>query len=145
MTIGYVGDASFAEEDQPHEFTREIEPHRSQGGRIIILASKEHMAGTHVFFHVIGYTSSMLRRICRFTIQAETYNIQYAVESGDIIRAGIADMHGKLDHRNWEALAAAFMHAVWFADCESAIAAFMRPVQGNMSDNRLVIEVASLR
>ena len=54
-------------------------------------------------------------------------------------------MHGKLDHRNWEASAAAFMHAVWFTACESARAALMRPVQGKMSDKRLGIEVASLR
>ena len=74
------------------------------------------MAGTGVFFHVIGYASFILRRVCRFTIQAEPYNIQYAVGSGDIIRAGIADMHGKLDHRSWEASAAALMHAIWFTD-----------------------------
>ena len=130
---------------QPNEFTGKLEPHRSQGGRTIILASKELMACTDAFFHVIGYTSSVLRRDCRSTIQAETYNIQCAVESGDIIRAGIADMHGKLDHRNWEASDAAFMHAVWLTDCESARAALMRPVQGKMSDKRLGIEVASLR
>ena len=124
---------------------RELEPYQPHGGRILILASKELMAGTDVFFHVIGYTSSILRRVCCSTIQAETYNIQYAVESGDIIRAGIANMHGKLDHRSWEASAAAFVHTVWLTDCESARAALMRPVQGKMSDKRLGIEVASLR
>jgi hypothetical protein len=41
MIIGYVGDASFAEEDQPNDFTRELEPHWSQGGQTIILASEE--------------------------------------------------------------------------------------------------------
>ena len=103
------------------------------------------MAVTDVFFHVIGYTSSILRRVCRSTIQAETYNIQYAVESGDIIRAGIADMRGKLHPRDWEASAAAFMHAVRLTDSESASVALMRPGQGKMSDKRLGIEVASLR
>ena len=145
VVIGYAGDASFAEEDQPNECTGELEPHRSQGGRILILASKELMAGTNVFFHVIGFTSSILRRACRSTIEAETFNIQYAVEAGDIIGAGIADMHGMLDHMNWEASVAAFMHAVWFTDCESARAAFMRLVQGKISDKRLGIEVASSR
>ena len=103
------------------------------------------MAGTDVFFHAIGYTSSILRRFCPSKIQAETYNLQYAVESGGIIRAGIADMHGKPDHMSWEASAAAFMHAVCFTGCDSARAAVMRPVQGKMSDKRLGIEVASLR
>ena len=111
----------------------------------MFLTSKKLMAGTDLFFHVIGYTSSILRRVCCSAIQAETYNIRYAVESGDIIRAGIADMHCKLDHRNLEATAAAFMNAVRFTDCESAMAVFMRPVQGKMSDKRLGIEVASLR
>ena len=145
MRIGYVGDASFAEEEEYNEFTGELEPHRSQGGRIIILANPELVEGTDVFFHVLGYTSSVLRRVVRSTIQAETYNIQYAVESGDIIRAGLADIFGKLDRTDWEATAASFMHAVWFTDCESARAALMRPVQGKMADKRLGIEVASLR
>ena len=47
------------------------------------------MAGTDVFFHVICYTSAIFRRVCHSTILAETYNIQYAAESGDIIWAGI--------------------------------------------------------
>ena len=38
LVIGYVGDASFMEEEQPNDFTGELEPHRSQGGRIMILA-----------------------------------------------------------------------------------------------------------
>ena len=97
----------------------------------MILASKELMAGTDVFFHVLGYICSILRRVCRSAIHAETYNIQYAVESGDIIRSGIPDMHGKLDHRNWEDTAAPFMHTVWLAACESARAAV------RMSDKRV--------
>ena len=75
MRIGYVGDASFAEEEEYNEFTGELEPHRSQGGRIIILASPELVKGTVVFFHVLGYTSSVLRRVVRSTIQELTYNI----------------------------------------------------------------------
>ena len=145
MITGYVGDASFVEEHQRNSFTRELGPHRTQGGQIMILASKELMAGTDVFFHVIGYARSILRRVCRFTIQAETYNIQYAVELGDNIRAGTADMHGNLDHRSWEVSAAVFVRAVCFTDCESARAAFMRPLHGKMSEKRLGIEVASLR
>ena len=116
MIMGCVGYASFAEEDQPNAFTGELEPHQSQGGKMIILASKELMAGIDVFFYVIGYISSILRRVCRSTIQAETYNIHYAVAPGGIIRAGIADMHGKLGHRIWEASPAAFMHAVCLTD-----------------------------
>ena len=54
MRIGYVGDACFAEEEEYNEFTGELEPHRSQGGRIIILAIPELVEGTDVFFHVLG-------------------------------------------------------------------------------------------
>ena len=114
MVIGYARDASFAEEAQPNDFTGELEPHRSPGERILIMASKVLISGTDMFFHVTGCTSPSLRLVCRSTMQAETYNIQYAVEAGDIIRAGIADMHGRPEHRNREASAAAFMHAVWF-------------------------------
>ena len=50
MISGYVGDASVAEEDQSNYFTHELKHHRSQGGKTIIFASKELMAGTDVFF-----------------------------------------------------------------------------------------------
>ena len=59
MIIGYVGDAIFAEEDQPSDVTEGLGPHRPQGVRIIILASTELMAGTDLFFHVMGFTSSI--------------------------------------------------------------------------------------
>ena len=145
LVIGYVGDASFSEEKQYNEFTGAYEPFRSQGGRILILANKVLIEGTDIFFHVIGFTSTILRRVCRSTMQAETYNTQYAVESGDIVRAGIADLHGLLDHKQWEASAAAFIHAVWFTDCKSSHDALVAPVQGKSQDKRLGIEIASLR
>ena len=61
------------------------------------------------------------------------------------MRAAIADVHGKLDHKNWEATAAAFMPQYWFTDCKSVRDTLCRSVMAKMADKRLQIEIAGLR
>ena len=113
---------------------------------MIILASPNlRGTGTDIRFHVLSYSSTKIKRVCRSTMQAETYQLQLTVEQGDCIRACIADLNGVLDRRNWEASAAAFKHAVWLTDCNSCNSALLRPVQGKTTDKRLGIEVAALR
>ena len=113
---------------------------------MIILASPNlRGTGTDIRFHVLSYSSTKIKRVCRSTMQAETYQLQLSVEQGDCIRACIADLNGVLDRPNWEASAAAFRHAVWLTDCNSCSSALQRPVQGKTTDKRLGIEIAALR
>ena len=74
-----------------------------------------------------------------------TYQIQRGVEHADRFRAALADIHGKLDRKDWERTAAAFMHCGWLTDCESARSALTRPVLGKIADKRLAIEIAALQ
>ena len=62
----------------------------------------------------------------------------------DLIRAAIADMHGRLDYDKWETSAAAFMKSVWFTDCKSCYDTLQKPIAKTI-DKRLGIELAALR
>ena len=110
-----------------------------------LIGNSSEMYGDKLNFHLIGHASNTLKRVCRATVQAETYGLSSGVEEGDRLRAAIADLYGKLDYKKWEASAAAFMPQIWFTDCRSVRDALTRPVFQKMADKRLSIEISSLR
>ena len=122
----------------------EREAFRSQGGKLIFLASPDAIAGDVFHVSLIAFGSSVLKRVVRSTIQAEAYNLQQVVEEADLIRAAVVDSWGLLDRRNWEESAASHMKSVWFTDCNSVKTALSKPIVKTI-DKRLGIELASLR
>ena len=95
--------------------------------------------------HLISFASKKVRRVCRFTLQAEAYTLQTGVEEGDRLRAAVADVFGKLDRKIWEVSSAAFMRQVWFTDCRSLSRTLRNPKMTKHEDKRLSIKIASLR
>jgi hypothetical protein len=140
-----VTDASHANEVEINDLNKTLEPHRSQGARLLLLGTPDLMNGDKGHFHIIGYNSTIVKRVCRATVQAEAYSLQAGVEEGDRLRAVIADMKGKLDPKKWEAASAATMKQVWFTDCKSVEQALLRPTMAKIADKRLSIKIASLR
>jgi len=61
------------------------------------------------------------------------------------LRAGVADLHGKLGRRHWEESAARFCTHVWFTDCSSTNESLKRPVPKKGLDKRIGMELAALR
>ena len=120
------------------------EPFRSQGGRLILLCNRDVIEGAHTFCHLVSFSPNIVRRVCRSTIQAESYQLQLSVEHAGLIRASIVDAMGLLNRREWEDSAASVIPSVWFTDCRSAHQALQRPVQKGV-DKRLGIELAALR
>ena len=78
-------------------------------------------AGTakETYIHPLFHQSATLKRVCRATYQAETYQMQLGVEHVDVLRAAVADMCGKLDRDDWERSASSFCKNVWLTDCRS--------------------------
>ena len=139
-------DASHSNEWAPLSDGQEPEPYRSQGARILALATPDVASGDTCRFHPIGYSSTTLKRECRSTLQAEAYSLQLGVESGDVLRAAMADMRGHLlPGTAWEASAAASMQQVWLTDCKSLQESLSREVLAKIADKRLGIELASMR
>ena len=147
MSSIVVTDASHANEEEIGivRGKEKSETHRSQGGRMQLIGNSSEIYGDKLNFHLIGHASNTLKRVCRATVQAETYGLSSGVEEGDRLRAAIADLYGKLDYKKWEASAAAFMPQMWFTDCRSVRDALTRPVFQKMADKRLSIEISSLR
>ena len=78
FVIGSISDASHADE----HCERTGEPYRSQGGRMTILATRS----------LVDRASNTLKRVCRSTLTAETYQMELGVEAADQLRATIVDM-----------------------------------------------------
>ena len=140
MVVVVVTDASFAEEKDP----KSGEPYRSQGGKIIMLATPSALDGKEMWFHPVSFSSNILRRVCRATYQAETYQLQLGVESGDLIRAAIIGMKETLG-KDWVTTSAAHMQMIWYTDCNSTVTSLQRPVMGKITDKRLGIELTAMR
>ena len=142
-----VTDASHANEEEEMLVNGmvSIEGHRSQGARMVFLASPDIWDGNKGFVHPIAWASNVVRRVCRSTIQAEAYTLQSGVEDGDVIRAAVTDLFGKLDLKRWQATSAAFIRQLWLTDCKSLEETLQNPKCAKHSDKRLSIEIASLR
>ena len=82
-----VGDSSFGNEEEWIDKWQEFEPHRSQGGKILALSEPQLADREPGFIHVLSFGSTVVRRVCRSTVQAEAYNLDLCVEEADLLRA----------------------------------------------------------
>ena len=94
---------------------------------------------------LIGYSSTIIGRVCRSTLQAETYALSDGVEESMRLRAAWADAHGVFLRTDWEYHTARFMRNVWMIDCNSLNDHLRNPTFTTCSDKRLSIDLAALR
>ena len=79
MCVGTITDASHAEEEEWIEATKSLEPYRSQGGRLNVLATPSLVEGEECYFHLISWQSHVIKRVVRATLQGEAYELQSGV------------------------------------------------------------------
>ena len=91
--------------------------------------------------HLIGYSSTSIGRVCRSTLQAETYALSDGVEESMRLRAALADAHGVFLCTDWECHTARFMRNVWMIDCNSLNDHLHNPTFTKCSDKRLSIDL----
>jgi len=144
LSVVPVSDASHGNEEIYIEELEVREQFRSEGAKLICLGDSNINTGDAAMVHLLSFGSVIQPRVANSTIKAESYQLSTVVESAHIIRAAIADCHGRLDHQNWETSASAFMQCVWFTDCKSCYDTLQKPVAKSV-DKRLGIELASLR
>ena len=89
--------------------------------------------------YVLGWRSTMIRRVCRSTFAAETQAMVSAVGEGEKLRAAIADM--KFPNSN----AVIPIRHLWLTDCESLYSYLTNPVCNGTEDKRLEIDLEDLR
>ena len=71
MCVGTITDASHGEEEEWVEEMKTLEPYRSQGGRLNVLATMDLVKGEECHFHLISWASQIIKRVVRATIQGE--------------------------------------------------------------------------
>ena len=119
---------------------------KSQQGRIHYLSTASHLNEKNHNIHVIGLASSTLKRVCRATLQAQSYALQSAVEHGDRLRCVLCEMTGKLvSMTDWHEQCQMKMKHVWVSDCMSLVEHLNAEVPEKVQDKRLGIELAALR
>ena len=131
-------DASFAAEPG----------HESQRGRLHYLTDAETALDVNAHkrkFHLVAFGSSTMKRVCRSTLQCETYSLQHATEHGDRIRATLLELQGKLPSlHSWSELAPREMLHL-HSDCRSLTDHLLSSMPRPVEDKRLAIEMTALR
>jgi hypothetical protein len=139
-----INDASFGNEEV--EVTPGVfETDRSQCGVMIVLAPADVVNATVTTVHPITWSSTVIKRVCRATLMAETMAMIKGTEAGVRIRAAIVDMRGQLDFTNWEESAASQMGHCWMTDCDSLYEHLVSPKLNTIDNNRLGIDLKALR
>ena len=105
----------------------DFEDGRSQQGYILCLGPQDLVTLPVAMVHVISWSSSLIRKICRPTLQAGTMVMTRGVEARARLRAAIVDMKGQLDINNCENSAASHMGHVCMTDCDSLYENFILP------------------
>ena len=134
-----ASDASFAGESKD----------RSQQGRIHFLAPANQLTDPRCSEYdvmVVSFSSTTIKRVCRATLQAETYALQSAQESGDRIRAALAELYGNGSRgADWDLRARMRVPHVCLTDCRSLADHLNTETPSRVQDKRLQIELSALR
>ena len=134
-----ASDASFAGESKD----------RSQQGRIHFLAPTHQLSDPDCSEYdvmVVSFSSTTIKRVCRTTLQAETYALQNAQESGDRIRAALAELYGNGSKgTDWDLRARMKIPHICLTDCRSLADNLNTEAPSRVQDKRLQIELSALR
>ena len=122
--------------------------HRSQSGRLLVLASPDLLEKGEGMAHLLEWHSTTIRRVCRSTLQAETLSMQLGSEECEHVRQLLYYAKNNPDYGNPSknyVKALDDMVCVWATDCRSLSDHLVNPGMTEASDKRLAIDLTSLR
>ena len=95
---------------------------------------------------IVSFSSITIERVCRATLQAETYAVRNAQEAGDRVRAVLAELYGygTTGPDVHDASRRAIPH-VMLSGCRSLVANLNTEVPSRVRDRRLQIELDAIR
>ena len=123
----------------------EREEYRSQEGRLLALAEPKVLDGEDGNMYIFSWKSTQINRVCRATLQAETFGMTDGVEDAIRWRATIAAMTQDLRIREWEIDAAKALRVLLISDCDSLVSNLHNPKFVRPSDKRLSVDLAAMR
>ena len=122
--------------------------HRSQTGRLLALGSEEFEKTGDGQFHLLAWSSNVIKRVCRSTLQAEAMSLQLGSEDAEHIRQVLYVVKNMATEVTpWKNYIPAMDHAkvMWLTDCRSLSDHLCNPCSSEVSDKRLAIDLTSLR
>eukprot|EP00434_Breviolum_minutum_P044902 symbB.v1.2.040161.t1/scaffold7034.1/size13691/1 len=137
-----INDASHA---ASYDINNNGEPmgHRSQSGRILALVRKDFIKTGDEVVHMLQWTSTVIKRVCRSTLQAETLSMQLGSEESEHLRQLLYVMKNlaKSD-RSKENLIAAMdgTTVTWCTDCRSLSDHLVNPGISEVAESAAPIE-----
>ena len=133
-----ASDASFAGEPSS----------RSQQGRIHFLVLAHQLLDPKRCDYdvmIVSFSSTTIKRVCRATLQADTYALQNAQETGDRVRALLAELYGYgTTGPDWHDASRRAVPHVMLSDCRSLVANLNTEVPSRVQDKRLRIELDAI-
>ena len=133
-----ITDASFSNEQN----------YRSQQGRCHFLGDLTEIKSSNCNTYRVmplSYSSTTIRRVCRSTLQAETYSLQQGLEAGDKLRGVLAEIKSQIKSlRTWEIDARSCVPHLALTDCRSLSDHLASEILAKVSDKRLGIELQSI-
>ena len=142
-----VQDASYAADYDTSASGRKL-GYRSQSGRVLCLASRDYLDTLEGHLYPIEWHSTVIRRVCKSTLQAESLSLQLGAAEAEHARAvlhGLLEPGGKMDAVAWTTAAQDRTPVAWVTDCMSLKEHLLCPSSTTVSDKRLAIDLSSLR
>ena len=122
--------------------------HRSQTGRLLALGSEEFGEKGDGQIHLLAWSSNVIKRVCRSTLQAEAMSLQLGSEDAEHVRQVLYVIKNLATEVNpSKNYIPAMDHArvLWLTDCRSLSDHLCNPCSSEVSDKRLAIDLTSLR
>ena len=137
-------DASHGNEGEQLCDWDEVNVFRCQGAKALFICDERLVSQDQRSVHPVACSSVVQKRVVNSTMQAETYQLVDVVDASDLLRAGLADLHGTLDPLDWEVSAPAWCQSVWCTDCKSCHDTLQKLISKSVN-NWLGIEFGSWR
>ena len=131
MCIATVSDASHGNESEYWDDWEEVDPFRSRGAKVSCI-SDDRLGQHQCSVHFVGYSSVVQISVVNSAMKADTYLVD-EVDASDLLRAGLADLHGACDRVDCEVSAAVWCQHVWRADCKSCHNTLQKPIVKTVS------------
>ena len=109
------------------------------------MANPELWDGDLANGYIVAWKSTMIKRVCRSTMAAETQSQLGGVASGMKLRAVLADMRSVVKKFDWRDSSNRCIRHLWLTDCESLHSYLVNPVAAGNEDSRLELDLEDLR
>ena len=122
---------------------------KSQQSRIHVLVPAQQLLDPECCDYdvmIVSFSSTTIKRVCRATLQAETYALQNAQEAGDRVRALLAELYGYgTTGPDWHDASRRAIPHVMLSDCRSLVANLNTEVPSRVQDKSLQRELDAIR